>query len=35
MKFAENLETSEGLKHKSLKVAHDKQLDKALTNFNR
>ena len=30
MKFADILETSEGLKRKSLKVAHDEQLDKAL-----
>ena len=30
MKFADNLETSEGLKRKSLKVAHDEQLDNAL-----
>ena len=32
MKFADNLnlETSKGLKRKSLKVAHDEQLDKAL-----
>ena len=30
VKFADNLETSEGLKRKSLKVAHDEQLDKAL-----
>ena len=30
MKFANILETSEGLKRKSLKVAHDEQLDKAL-----
>ena len=30
MKFADILETSEGLKQKSLKVAHDEQLDKAL-----
>ena len=30
MKFADNLETSKGLKLKSLKVAHDEQLDKAL-----
>ena len=29
-KFADNLEASKGLKRKSLKVAHDKQLDKAL-----
>ena len=29
-KFADILETSEGLKRKSLKVAHDEQLDKAL-----
>ena len=29
MKFADILETSEGLKRKSLKVAHDEQLDKA------
>ena len=28
MKFADILETSEGLKRKSLKVAHDEQLDK-------
>ena len=27
MKFADNLETSEGLKRKSLRVAHDEQLD--------
>ena len=27
MKFADNLETSEGLKRKSLKVARDEQLD--------
>ena len=33
--FADNLETSEGQKRKSLKVARDKQLDKGLTNFNR
>ena len=30
MKFADILETREGLKRKSLKVAHDEQLDKAL-----
>ena len=30
MKFADILETSEGLKGKLLKVAHDEQLDKAL-----
>ena len=30
MKFADILETSEGLKRKSLKFAHDEQLDKAL-----
>ena len=30
IKFADILETSEGLKRKSLKVAHDEQLDKAL-----
>ena len=30
MKFADNLETSEGLKRKSLKVAHDEQLDNTL-----
>ena len=30
MKFADILETSEGLKWKSLKIAHDQQLDKAL-----
>ena len=30
MKFADNLEISEGLKRKSLKVAHDEQLDNAL-----
>ena len=30
MKFADILETSEGLKRKLLKVAHDEQLDKAL-----
>ena len=30
VKFADILETSEGLKRKLLKVAHDKQLDKAL-----
>ena len=30
MKFADILETSEGLKRKSLKVAHNEQLDKAL-----
>ena len=30
MKFADILETSEGLKRKSLKVAHDEQLHKAL-----
>ena len=30
MKFVNILETSEGLKRKSLKVAHDEQLDKAL-----
>ena len=29
-KFADNLETSKGLKRKSLKVAHDEQLYKAL-----
>lgn len=27
MKFADNLETSEGLKRKSLRVAHDEKLD--------
>ena len=27
MKFADNLETSEGLKRKSLRVTHDEQLD--------
>ena len=30
MKFVDILETSKGLKQKSLKVAHDEQLDKAL-----
>ena len=30
MKFTDILETSEGLKWKSLKVAHNEQLDKAL-----
>ena len=30
MKFADILETREGLKQKSLKVAHEEQLDKAL-----
>ena len=30
MKFADNLESDRGLKRKSLKVAHDEQLDKAL-----
>ena len=30
LKFADILEISEGLKSKSLKVAHDEQLDKAL-----
>ena len=30
MKFPDFLETSEGLKRKSLKVVHDEQLDKAL-----
>ena len=30
MKFADILETSEGLKCESLKVAHDEQLNKAL-----
>ena len=30
MKFANILETSEGLKRKLLKVAHDEQLDKAM-----
>ena len=30
MKFADILKTSEGLTSKSLKVAHDEQLDKAL-----
>ena len=30
MKFADILEASEGLKRKSLKVAHDEQFDKAL-----
>ena len=30
MKFADILETSEGLKRKSLKIAHDEELDKAL-----
>ena len=30
MKFVDNLESDEGLKRKSLKVAHDEQLDKAL-----
>ena len=30
MKFADILETREALKRKSLKVAHDEQLDKAL-----
>ena len=30
IKFADILETSEGLKRKSLKVVHDEQLDKAL-----
>ena len=30
MKFADILETSEGLKRKSLKIAHDEQLDEAL-----
>ena len=30
MKFADNLETSEGLKRKLLKVARDEQLDNAL-----
>ena len=29
MKFADILETSEGLKRKSLKVAHNEELDKA------
>ena len=29
MKFADILETSEGLKQKSLKVVHDEELDKA------
>ena len=27
MKFADNLKISEGVKRKSLRVAHDKQLD--------
>ena len=30
MKFADNLESDHGLKRKSLKVAHDEQLDEAL-----
>ena len=30
MKFANNLESDHGLKQKSLKVAHDEQLDEAL-----
>ena len=30
MKFADILETIEGLKRKSLKLAHDEQLDRAL-----
>ena len=29
MKFADILETSEGLKRKSLKVVHDEKIDKA------
>ena len=30
MKFANNLKSDHGLKQKSLKVAHDEQLDEAL-----
>ena len=30
MKFVDNLESDRGLKRKSLKVAHDELLDKAL-----